>query len=114
MLEIATDVESLSDLHKPDVVAIEELFFAQNTTTGLKVAEARGVITFLAQKHGLEIIDVKPTEVKLAITGYGKADKAQVQEMVKTVFKLKAIPKPDDAADALAVAWTAAGKARYA
>ena len=114
LLELGTDIEALIDQHRPSVLAIEELFFAKSTTTALKVAEARGVILMLAQKHGLEVIQVKPNEVKLAMTGYGRADKGQVQEMVKTVFHLNAVPKPDDAADALAVAWTAASKQRYA
>ena len=113
LLELATDIEALIVQHQPTVLAIEELFFSKSTTTALKVAEARGAIMMTAQKHALSVIEVKPNEVKLAMTGYGRADKAQVQEMVKTVFHLKAIPKPDDAADALAVAWTAAAKQHY-
>jgi crossover junction endodeoxyribonuclease RuvC len=113
LLEVANDVEELIKAHKPTILGIEELFFAKNTTTALRVAEVRGAIMMLAQKHGLAIVEVKPNEVKMAMTGYGKADKKQIQDMVKTVFKLKAVPKPDDAADALAVAWTAAAKQRY-
>lgn len=113
LLEITRDLEQIIDSYKPEMLVIEELFFAKNTTTALKVAEARGVITMTAAKHGMEVIHVKPNEVKLAVTGYGTADKRQMQEMVKMAFKLESIPKPDDAADALAVALTGATKARY-
>lgn len=89
---------------------MEELFFAQSTTTALKVAEVRGVLLMLAEEFGVPVKEVKPVEVKLALTGYGKADKKQMQEMIKTVLRLRAVPKPDDAADALAIAWTGAGK----
>lgn len=108
--ELGDDLEQLMDSHKPDLVVIEELFFAKNVTTGLKVAEVRGVIIYLAAKRGIQVVECKPVEVKMAITGYGKADKKQVQEMVKVVFGLKTIPKPDDAADALAIAWCGAYK----
>ncbi len=110
LLEINNDAESLIKAHKPDLIAIEELFFAKSVTTALKVAEVRGVLLYLAAKHGIEVAEVKPVEVKMALTGYGKADKRQMQEMVKAVFGLSKIPKPDDAADALAIAWAAIGK----
>jgi crossover junction endodeoxyribonuclease RuvC len=103
--EIAKDVESLIDKYRPDMVVIEDLIFAQSTTTALKVAEVRGILRLLATKAGCEVIEVKPTEVKLALTGDGRADKKQVQEMVKRIMNLKVVPKPDDAADALAVAY---------
>ncbi len=103
--EIATDIRALLKQHQPDVMVIEELFFAKSVTTALKVAQVRGVVMMLAADAGIRIVEVKPNEVKLALTGYGKADKKQVQQMVKTVFKLKSVPKPDDAADALAIAW---------
>ena len=112
--ELARDLEALITSYHPTMLAIEELFFAKSTTTALKVAEARGVILLMAQTHGLRVVEVKPNEVKLAMTGYGKADKVQVQEMVKTVFHLEAVPRPDDAADALAIAWTGATKQQYA
>jgi len=111
--EIAGDIEQILDTYQPDRMVIEELFFAKSTTTALKVAEARGVIIALAAKKGVEVVEVKPNEVKLALTGYGKADKRQMQEMVKTVFNLKDVPKPDDAADALAVAFCGGGRAEY-
>jgi len=107
LLEINNDAESLIKAHKPDLIAIEELFFVKSVTTALKVAEVRGILLYLAAKHGIDVVEVKPVEVKMALTGYGKADKRQMQEMVKAVFGLSKIPKPDDAADALAIAWAA-------
>ncbi len=112
--EIADDVRSIIAKYQPSVLVIEELFFAKNTTTALKVAEVRGVIMMLANEAGMEVVQVKPNEVKLAITGYGRADKKQVQEMVSTIFGFKVVPQPDDAADALAVAWCGAGKLKIA
>ena len=111
--EIAQDFRAIVKQYKPTVLVIEELFFAKSTTTALKVAEVRGVIMMLADELDLRVVEVKPNEVKITITGYGKADKKQVEAMVKTIFKLKAIPKPDDAADALAIAWTGAVKQRF-
>lgn len=113
LLEIGRDVQELLDTFKPQALALEELFFAKSTTTALQVAEVRGVIQFLAAQRGVRVIGVKPNEVKVAITGYGKADKRQVQEMVKVIYKLSEIPKPDDAADALAIAYTGAQKLRF-
>lgn len=110
LLELAEDIQALIKKFKPDVVAIEILFFSKNVTTGLKVAEVRGVILLLAEKAGLEIVEVRPNEVKLALTGYGKADKKQMQQMITKVLCLPKVPKPDDAADALAIAWTAIGR----
>lgn len=89
---------------KPDAVAVEELFFNQNITTGIAVAEARGVILCTAIQSVPKVFEFTPMQVKLAITGTGKAEKKQVQFMTKTLLGLKSIPKPDDAADALAVA----------
>lgn len=108
--EIADDVRTLLRQYRPEVMAIETLFFSKNVTTGLKVAEVRGVLLMLAAEAGLNIVEVKPNEVKMALTGYGKADKRQMQEMVRAVFKLKKAPKVDDAADALAIAWVAQGR----
>ena len=108
--EIAADVRSIIAQHQPAAVVIEELFFAKSTTTALKVSQVRGIIMMIAAEHHLPVIEVKPSEVKLALTGYGNADKRQMQEMVKTVFGFDEVPKPDDAADALAIAWTGAAK----
>jgi len=113
LLEIAEDFESIIDKYQPSILVIEELFFSKSTTTALKVAEVRGVIMMLAARSGLDVIEVKPNEVKMAVTGYGKADKIQMQEMIKTIFGFEEVPKPDDAADALAIAWTGAGMLKY-
>lgn len=91
---------------RPDRITIEKLFFQKNVRTALVVGEARGVALAAAARAGVPIIEVSPQDVKLAVTGYGAADKGQVQRMVKILFGLAAIPKPDDAADALAIAYT--------
>jgi len=90
--------------HKPEVVAIEDIFFFKNLKTAIKVSQARGVILLTAAKTKCKIYEYTPLQVKQAVTCYGRADKKQVQEMVKTILNLKQIPKPDDAADALATA----------
>jgi len=98
---------SLCDIIKknqPSEVAVEELFFFKNHKTVISVAEARGVAIVAAKKFGLPVFEYTPLQVKQALTGYGRADKAQMQEMVRLTCKLKECPRPDDAADALAVA----------
>ena len=95
--------ELIKDL-KPDTMAVEKLFFAQNVTTAMNVAQARGVILLTGKQAGLELFEYTPLQIKMALTGYGKASKQQIQEMVRVLLGLKEIPKPDDAADALAVA----------
>lgn len=110
LAEIAADVRTLLAKHRPDIVVIEELFFSKSVTTALKVAEVRGALLLLAAEHGATVVEVKPNEVKLALTGYGRADKRQMQDMVRTVFGLVQSPKIDDAADALAIAWTGMGR----
>ncbi|NBD25933.1 crossover junction endodeoxyribonuclease RuvC [Paenibacillus glycinis] len=95
---------SLMDRYKPDTVAVEKLFFNRNVTTAFSVGQARGVIILAAAQRGLPVAEYTPLQVKQAIVGYGKAEKRQVQEMVRMFLKLSAIPKPDDVADALAVA----------
>ena len=89
---------------KPDAMAVEELFFNNNVTTGIGVAQARGVILVAAERFGVPIYEYSPSEVKLAVVGYGKAEKRQVMDMTKRLLSLKAVPKPDDAADAVAIA----------
>lgn len=96
----------LIDTFKPDQVAIEELFFTKNITTGITVAEARGVILLACKQSGLPMFEYTPNQIKQSLTGYGKADKKQIQFMITRLLGLKAIPKPDDAADALAIALT--------
>jgi len=97
---------SIVETHKPDQAAVEELFFAKNVTTAITVAQARGVILLALNKAGLRINEYKPNAVKQSITGYGNADKQQMQEMVRLLLGLESIPRPDDAADALAIAIT--------
>ncbi len=90
--------------YAPDAVSIEKLYFKQNVTTGISVAQARGVLALAAAQAQKPIGEFSPTQAKLAVTGYGKADKKQVQEMIKILLNLDAIPRPDDAADALGLA----------
>lgn len=97
-------ITQLIDMFKPDVAAIEELFFYNNTTTAIAVSHARGVLVLAAYQAGLPLFEYTPMQIKQTAAGYGHADKAQVQQMVKVLLNLKEIPKPDDAADALAVA----------
>jgi crossover junction endodeoxyribonuclease RuvC len=85
-------------------MAVEELFFNTNITTGIRVAEARGVIIMTGQEMGVEMFEYTPLQVKQAVTGYGRAEKQQIQYMVKSILKLREVPKPDDTADALAMA----------
>jgi crossover junction endodeoxyribonuclease RuvC len=101
---IYEDMKQLLEVAKPDVVAIEELFFGQNVTTGIGVAQSRGVILLAIRQAGLEVFQYKPMQVKQAVVGYGKATKHQVQDMTKRLLGLSAMPKPDDAADAIAIA----------
>lgn len=97
-------VNHLIALNKPDLLAIEELFFNRNVTTAIAVGQARGVVLLSAALAGLEIAEFTPPQVKQAVCGYGKAEKRQVQNMVRAILGLREMPKPDDAADALAVA----------
>ncbi|MCR8655733.1 crossover junction endodeoxyribonuclease RuvC [Paenibacillus endoradicis] len=104
LLQVYESAGALMDKYKPDSVAIEKLFFNRNVTTAFAVGEARGVIILAAAQRGLPIAEYTPLQVKQAVVGYGKAEKRQVQEMVKMFLKLSSVPKPDDVADALAVA----------
>ena len=108
-----TDLRKLLKQHKPDTSAVEKLFFARNVTTGIAVGQARGVVLLALQQAGIEIFEYTPKEVKNAVAGYGSAEKRQVQEMVRALLQLDSIPKPDDAADALAVAITHLNTKRY-
>ena len=102
--QIYTDLEELISVYHPDVMSIEELFFNTNITTGISVAQGRGVILLCAFRSGLKICEYTPLQVKQAVVGYGRAEKKQVQDMVKRILNLPAVPKPDDAADAVALA----------
>ena len=101
---IYNDMTELLQVAKPDAVAIEELFFGQNVTTGIGVAQSRGVILLAVQQAGIPIFQYKPMQVKQAVVGYGNATKHQVQDMTKRILHLQSVPKPDDAADAIAIA----------
>jgi crossover junction endodeoxyribonuclease RuvC len=101
---IYEDMRKLLEVARPDAVAIEELFFGQNVTTGIGVAQSRGVILLAIRQAGLEVTSYKPMQVKQAVVGYGNATKHQVQDMTKRLLHLSAMPKPDDAADAIAIA----------
>ena len=101
---IYDDLRLLIDTYKPECIAIERLYFNTNTTTAIDVAQARGVILLASESKGLKIHEYTPLQVKQAVTGYGKAEKFQVMDMVKSLLKLKSVPKPDDTADALALA----------
>jgi len=113
LLEIHNDVSELIKKHKPDACAVEQLFFANNQKTAFSVGQARGILLLAIEKAGLPLHEFTPLQVKQALVGYGKADKKQVQKMVQVVLGLNAIPKPDDAADALAIALTCAGTKRW-
>lgn len=102
--EIYNDISELIRLSKPHAMAIEKLFFNTNTTTAIEVAEARGVILLAAKQNGVPVFEYTPLQVKSAVTGYGKAEKRQVMEMTKSILGLEKVPKPDDTADALAIA----------
>ena len=104
LLQIQEDLETLIRRFSPEVMAIEELFFNTNVTTGIGVAEARGVILLALAQHGVPLYEYTPMQVKQAVTGYGKAVKPQVQEMTRRLLGLQKVPQPDDTADALALA----------
>lgn len=104
LVQIENDMTALIAQLKPDEIAVEELFFSKNITTGIAVAHGRGVILCTAERLGVPIFEYTPMQVKQAVAGYGLADKKQVMDMTKRLLKLKAVPRPDDAADALAIA----------
>lgn len=104
--KIELGVTKILEKFQPQEIAVEELFFVQNVTNGIAVAHARGVLLLTANKYCDNLYEYTPLQIKQALTGYGRAEKRQIQEMVKTLLKLPKIPRPDDAADALAVALT--------
>ncbi len=103
---IYNDMNDLIEMYKPDAISLEKLYFNTNHTTAIDVAQARGVILLSANRHDVKIYEYTPLQVKNSVVGYGRAEKKQVQEMTRSILKLKEIPKPDDAADALALAIT--------
>lgn len=107
------ELHSLIGEYHPEIAAVEKLFFSRNVTTALAVGQARGVVMLCLQQAGIEAFEYTPNEVKQAVAGYGGAEKRQVQEMVRALLALDSIPKPDDAADALAIAITHLSTKRY-
>lgn len=104
LCDIYNDISTLVDMYKPDCLSIEKLYFNTNTTTAIDVAQARGVILLAARRSEIAVYEYTPLQVKQSITGYGRAEKRQVMEMVKNLLCLSRVPKPDDTADALALA----------
>ncbi len=115
-VRLQTIYEELTDIiaaSKPKIMSVEKLFFAQNVTTAMTVAQARGVVLLCGRQASMEICEYTPLQIKQALTGYGRADKKQIQEMVRVILGLKEVPKPDDCADALAAALTHAQSIRF-
>ncbi len=110
---IYKEICALIDLHKPDAVAVEELFFNTNVKTAIAVGHGRGVVILAGANAGLEVHEYTPLQVKQAVVGYGRAEKSQVQQMIKAILCLNCIPKPDDVADALAIAVCHAHSAKF-
>lgn len=116
-VRLETIYDELTDIiasSSPGVMSVEKLFFARNVTTAMTVAQARGVVLLTARQAGIPIFEYTPMQIKQSVTGYGKADKKQMQEMVKILLKLTEVPKPDDCADALAAAITHAQTRQFA
>ena len=104
LYQIGIDMEELIGQLRPDAISVEELFFNTNITTGIAVAHGRGVILYAAEKCGIPLFEYTPSQVKQAVVGYGRAEKHQVMDMTRRLLKLTTMPRPDDAADALALA----------
>jgi crossover junction endodeoxyribonuclease RuvC len=113
LVTIYEELVGIIEEDKPEIMVVEKLFFAQNVTTAMTVSQARGVVLLCGKRAGLEIVEYTPLQIKQAITGYGKADKKQMQEMVRVILGLKEVPKPDDCADAIAAALMHAQSVRY-
>jgi len=111
--QIYHGIDILIKENKPDQIAIENIYFAKNVKTAMKVSEARGVAILAAAENEIKIVEFTPLQVKQALTGYGRASKDQIQQMVKVIFKLKKTPRPDDVADALAIALTCAQTKKF-
>lgn len=110
---IGENLKKIIAKYKPHAIAVEELFFFKNAKTVISVGQARGVVLFIGKSTGLEVFEYTPLQVKQAVVGYGRAEKRQMQNMVKMILGLKSVPKPDDAADALAVAICCANSMKY-
>ncbi len=115
-VRLQTIFDELTDIiaaTKPTIMSVEKLFFARNVTTAMTVAQARGVVLLCGKQAGLDIYEYTPLQIKMAVTGYGKAEKKQIQEMVRVILGLAEVPKPDDCADAIAAALTCAQSVRH-
>lgn len=108
LIKIYQALKKIIKKHRPEKIAVEEIFFAKNVKTAMKISEVRGIILLLARQLGIPSYQYTPLQIKQALSGYGRAEKIQIQKMVKTILNLREIPKPDDVADALAVAITCA------
>jgi crossover junction endodeoxyribonuclease RuvC len=113
LVTLYDELQDLLNAYKPETAAVEKLFFSRNVTTALAVGQARGVVMLCLQLSGIEAFEYTPNEIKQAVAGYGGAQKRQIQEMVRALLQLDSIPKPDDAADALAIAITHLNTKRY-
>jgi crossover junction endodeoxyribonuclease RuvC len=113
LMQLYDEITALITTHQPDAAAVETLYFGRNVTTAITVAQGRGVILLALAQAGLVVREYKPAEIKQAIAGYGNADKTQVQEMIRQLLNLDAIPRPDDAADGLGVAITDINSSRF-
>lgn len=113
ILEISCVLREIIKKHQPDSLILEELFFFKNLKTAINVAQARGAIILVAEECGVPVVELTPLQVKQSVTGFGRAEKVQIQKMVKTLLNLTEIPKPDDAADALAIAIAGSSWARW-
>lgn len=114
LTKIYDDMQLLVNEYKPDAISIEELFFNRNTTTAIGVAQGRGAVLIIAAKNNIPIYEYTPLQVKQGVVGYGRADKKQVQMMVKTILNLETVPKLDDTTDAIAIAICHAHSYRFA
>ena len=103
--EIGSDLEYLLDTYKPELAGVEEIFFFKNHKTVISVAHSRGMMIYLLAKRGIRVLNMTPLEIKQAVCSYGRADKKQMQTMIMKLYSLDSLPKPDDAADSLAMAW---------
>ena len=112
-MKIYDDLNQIIDSYKPEVISVEELFFNTNTTTAINVAQARGIILLAARKSQIPTFEYTPLQIKQAVTGYGRADKLQVQKMVKSILKVDKLPKLDDTTDRMAAAICHAHSARF-
>lgn len=112
--KIYTDLREIIDTHQPEAVSVEELFFNNNAKTAINVAQARGIILVVGCQKNIPTFEYTPLQVKQAVVGYGRADKVQVQKMVKTILKVDSLPKLDDITDSMAIAICHAHSARFA